>query len=51
MYCTYNNLTYFTTFFKDYNLLIVCNNHLCKYFNFIDFVTSKYIRQDCLKMI
>jgi hypothetical protein len=34
--------------FNKYNLLINCNNHLCKHFkftNFIYFVTLAYIRK------
>jgi len=37
-----------------YSLLIICNKHLSKYFNFInyiDFVTLAYIRKDSLKMM
>jgi hypothetical protein len=47
MYCNYNNLKHFTTF-ENYNLLIMCNNHLCKHCNFInviDFVTLAYTIQ------
>ena len=47
MYCSYNNLTHFTTF-KKYNLLIMCNSRLCKLCNFInviDFVTLAYTIQ------
>jgi hypothetical protein len=38
--------------FKDYNLSLVCNNHLWEHFNFIDFidfVTLAYTRRDSLK--
>jgi len=41
-------------FFNDYNLLIIYKNHLCKYFNFInfiDFVTLAYIRKDSLNLM
>jgi hypothetical protein len=37
-----------------YSLLIVCNKHLSKYFNFthfIDFVNLAYVRKNSLKMM
>ena len=37
--------------FKGFNLLIYCNNHLYKCFNFINFVTLAYIIRDSLRTI
>ena len=37
--------------FDGYNLLILCNSHLYKYFHFINFVTFAYIRRNSLRIM
>jgi hypothetical protein len=48
---TGNNLTHLMTFFNDFNLLILCNNHVDKCFHLINLVTLAYIMTDSLRML
>ena len=48
LYIAFIKTWYILQHFNDYNLLIICNNHLGKHFNFInciDFVTLACIRK------